>query len=273
VGTFLKRVKGHFANEVAVVTPNGKMLSADLAAGLNQWKKLPEAERKHLDDLGPYDPAVYPAPPRGGLILKVCARGLERDDQGRLQIYRNPKAHLSREPGRDYVWFTESEWKSLVPARCRKGDSFAVPGSIADRICRRYLIDLVRVGGNGGPRRPEQVLSQELGLTVAEASAERVRLRLDGAARFVIHGPEYGAKGKEGKVDDFRLLGFLDYDAKRQAFTRFDVVALSETGYFDEAGRAIRPLGVAFELTPGDVPADRVAPSSFAKDYFANRSK
>jgi hypothetical protein len=273
VGAFLKRVKGHFANEVAVVTPNGRMLSADLSAGLAQWKQLPKAERKQLDDLGPYDPAVYPAPPPRGLILKVYARGLERDDEGRLHIYRNPKAHLSREPGRDHLWLTEAEWKSLVPARCRKGDSFAVPGPIADRICRRYLIDLVRVGGNGGPRRPEQVLSQEVGLTVTEVSSERIRLRLDGSARFVIHGPEYGAKGKEGKVDDFRLLGFLDYDARREAFTRFDMVALSETGHFDEAGQAIRPLGVAFQLTRGDVPADRVAPSSFTKVYFGKRGE
>jgi hypothetical protein len=268
VGAFLKRVKGHFANEVAVVTPNGKLLSADPAAGLAKWRQLPEAERKHLDDLGPYDPAAYPVPPTHGLLVKVYARGLERDGDGRLHIYRNPKAHLSREPARDHLWLTEAEWKSLVPARCRRGDSFAVPGPIADRICRRYLIDLVRVGGNGGPRQPERVLSQELGLTVEDVSSERIHFRLDGSARFVIHGPEYGARGKEGKVDDFQLLGYLDFDGTKQVFTRFDIVALSDTGHFDEAGRVIRPLGVAFELTKGNVPADRVAPSSFSKDYF-----
>jgi hypothetical protein len=163
---------------------------------------------------------------------------------------------------------TAAEWNSLVPARCSKGDRFPVPRPVADRLCRHYLVDLVRVGGNGGPRRPEQVLSQEVGLTVDAVSSERIRLRLDGSAQFVIHGPEYGAKGKEGKVDDFQLLGFLDYDVSRKVFTRFDIVALSETGNFDEAGRVIRPLGVAFELTQASAPADHVAPSSFTKGYF-----
>jgi hypothetical protein len=268
VGNFLKRVKGHFANETAVVTPNGKLLAGDPTAGLARWKQLPEDERKHLDDLGPYDPAAYGVPPLGGLIVRVYARPLERDEHGEPHIYRNPKAHLSREPSRDHLWLTEAEWKSLLPARGRKGERFPVPGPIADRICRHYLVDLVRVGGNGTPRRPEHVLAQEVGLTVEEASAERVRLRLDGSARFVIHGPEYGAKGKEGKVDDFQLLGFLEYDATKQVFMRFDIVARSETGHFDEAGRVIRPLGVAFELTRGAAPADRVAPSSFSKGYF-----
>jgi hypothetical protein len=268
---FLRRLAGHFANETAVATPNGKVLSADPAAGLAKWQQLPQAERRRLEDLGRFDPKADPAPPRGGLILKVYARGLERDGAGRLQVYRLPRAHLSQEPGRDFLWLTEPEWRSLVPARAEPGQRLAVPPALVDRICRRYLIDLVRIGGEGGPRRPDQVLGQGLTLTVLEATPGAVRLRLDGQARYRTQGPEHGAPGKEGRVDEFRLLGFLDYDAATKVLTRFDAVALSETGHFDEIGRCVLPLGVAFELTRGQTPADRVRPSSFYQDYFGKR--
>jgi hypothetical protein len=267
VGKFMKRMAGHFANETAVVTPNARVLSAWPEEGLAKWKKLPEAERQTVEDFGTFDPKLDPAPPPGGLILKVFARGLARAD-GRLEIYRNPKANLSREAGRDFLWMTQAEWKSLVPVEPRVGERRAVPAPLVDRLCRRYLIDLVRVGGEGGPRSRANTLHQELTLTVESADADRVRLRLDGSAAFRTYGPEHGAPGKEGRVDAFGLLGFLDYDARKQAFTRFDVVALSETGHFDEAARKILPLGVAFELTRGEKPADRVRPHSLYADYF-----
>src|SRR5438552_16676509 len=120
-----------------------------------QWP----AVRKSLDNLGPYDAPLDLAPPAGGLILKVYARGLIRDPAGRLQIYRTDVAR-SREAGRDHLWLTEAEWQSLLPTPVRTGEKTDVPGPIVERICRRSLIDLVRVGGNGGPRRSEEVLSR-----------------------------------------------------------------------------------------------------------------
>jgi hypothetical protein len=268
---FMKRLAGHFANETAVATPNGKLLAASLDEGLRKWKQLPRDERRRLADLGTYDAKRDPAPPAGGLILKAYARGLTRDGAGRWQVYRNPRAHLSKEAGRDHLWLTAAEWKSLLPARPKKGDRRAVSEALTDRICRRYLIDLVRIGGEGRPRRPEHVLSQRLWLTVEDVSHTRVRLRLDGTARFVTHGRENGAAGKEGKRDTFHLLGFLTYDVGKKAFHRFDLVALSETGHYDEIGKKVLPLGVAFELTRGDTPADRVRPHSLGDGYFGKK--
>jgi hypothetical protein len=264
----MKRMSNHFANETAVVTPNGKVLSHYPVEGLAKWKALPAQERKSFADLGKYDPRLDPAPPAGGLILKVYERGLVHGPDGRLVVYRNPRAHLSREAGRDHLWLTEAEWRSLIPATGKQGDRVNVPGPIVDRFCRRYLIDLVRIGGEGGPRRPEDVLSQELALTVEEATPTGLRLRLNGSARFRTRGPEHGAPGKDGRVDEFRLLGFLQYDAAKRAFTRFDVVALCETGHYDEIGKKLVPLGVAFELTRGETPADRVRPHSLYHIYF-----
>jgi hypothetical protein len=267
VSRFFRRVARHFANEVAVVTPNAKVLSHSPADGLKKWKQLPEAQRKNLEDFGKYGARLDPAPPPKGLIVKVYARGLTRDSTGRLQIYRT-KVARSLEAGRDHLWLTEAEWKSLLPASCKKGARVAVAKPIVDRICRRYLIDLVRVGGNGGPRRPEEVLAEEIQVTVEGVSPRLVRLRLDGSARLATHDVGSGARGKSGKIDTFTLLGFLNYDVPKNVFTRFDVIAFSETGHFDEIHNKVLPLAVAFELCGGNAAADRAPPSSFAKEYF-----
>ena len=268
VATFFKRVAKHFANEVAVVTPNGRLLSHSLKEGLAMWQKLPIAERTTLEDLGKYDATLDRVPPTGGLVLKVYARGLMRDPAGRLQIYKTEVAR-SREPGRDHLWLTQAEWQALVPDRLTPGEAVAVPAPVVERICRYGLIDLVRVGGNGGPRRPEDVRAGAWRLTVAEVAPASVRLRLDGSARLVTHDRGSGAQDKEGKVDSYQVLGVLSYDRKRERLTRFDVVGLSETGHYDEIHQQVVPLGVALELAEGRVPADRVAPSSFGKDYFS----
>jgi hypothetical protein len=267
---FMKRLKGHFANEMAIATPNGKLLSAYAEGGLKAWKELPRTERTKLDDLGKYDVSRDPAPPAGGLVLKVFARPLERDSAGVLHVYRHAKAHLSQEPGRDFLWLTAEEKKALTPASVSKGDIIKVTAAIADRLCRRYLIDLVRIGGEGGPRNPNNVRSQELTLTVEEAG-ERVRLRLEGTARYMTHGPEFGVTNREGREDVFRLRGMVEYEAKTGMVRRFDAVALCETGHYDEIGKKVTPLGIAFELTSAELPADRVRPHSWYHDYFSGK--
>src|SRR5262245_34794365 len=136
---------------MAVATPNAKLLSGSAEEGLKRWKALPHDERTKLDDLGKYDVSKDPAPPASGLGLKVFARPLDRASAGQFVIYRNPKAHLSQEPGRDFLWLKADECKALIPASPRKGDTLTVPDAVVDRLCRRYLIDLVRIGGEGGP--------------------------------------------------------------------------------------------------------------------------
>ena len=56
----------------------------------------------------------------------------------------------------------------------KKGMKIPAPLAITDRICRRYLIDLVRIGGEGGPRNPKDVIAQELTLTVTETTAKEI---------------------------------------------------------------------------------------------------
>lgn len=266
---FFRRVARHFANEVGVVTPNGKLLSGYPEEGLKKWRALPEAERRRLEDLGTYNAALDPQPPPGGLVLDVYARALTRTPEGRWQIYRTEVAR-SLEAGRDHLWLTGAEWKSLLPARPAKGERVEVPDPVVDRICRRYLIDLVRVGGNGGPRRREDVLAEHMRLTVVEVTPQTVRLKLAGSARLATQDVGSGARPNMLKIDTFQLLGRLEYDPRAKAIKRFEILALSETGHFDEIHHKVLPLGVTFELSRGEKPAERVAPSSFTKDYFAS---
>jgi hypothetical protein len=260
-------VKGHFANEWAVVTPNGQYLAHDLAEGIKKWKALPADERRKVDEIGAYDLGQEPAPPKGGLILQVYSRALTPID-GKLAPYKT-EVSRSWEPGRDFVWLTEDEWRSLIPTDPKVGQRHDVSSAIQMRLVRRYLIDLVRVGGNGGPRRPEEILKREMTLTVEHADVATMRLRINGAARVATHDAGSGAKDDKPKIDDYDITGVIDYDASKKALTRFDMLAFSQTGHYDEIHNKTLPFGVAFELLEGKTPAERSPPSSWGKDYFA----
>lgn len=255
VSRFFKQVSRHFANDMAVVTPNAQLLAHAPAEGLKKWKELPAEERKTLADFGAYDDSLDPAPPAGGLRFDVFARGLQRNGAGALEIYKT-KVTRSLEAGRDHLWLTTDEAKSLV--------SLKVPDALVDRICRTSLVDLVRVGGNGNARKAEDVLSREMTLTVAEDLPGELRLRISGSARLATHDPGSGGP----KQDDYRISGEAVYDRARRAFTRFAFVAFSETGHYDEIARKTLPFGVAFELTAGESPSDRLPPAFYSKSYF-----
>ncbi|MFT4550469.1 MAG: hypothetical protein ACI8XO_000378 [Verrucomicrobiales bacterium] len=269
VSTFFRRVAKHFANQVAVVSPNGQLLSADLDQGLEKWRQLPTETRRKLDDLGEFDSTFLPPPPKRGLIAKVYSRGLKRDDKGHLEIYKT-KVTRSLEAGRDHLWLTETEGNSLLPEKLEVGAEKQVASAIVDRICRRYLIDLVRVGGNGGPRRPDEVLGAKMGVIVEEVSAAQIRIRIDGVSRLATRDVGSGANKNAAKIDDFELLGFATYDRTERQFIELDLIAFSETGHYDEIGKRVFPLGVVFDLSRGGIAADLVPPSSYSAGYFGS---
>lgn len=263
VSRFFKQVAKHFANDMAVVTPNGELLHHSPADGLAKWKAMPEADRKSLVDYGEYDASLDPQPPPKGGVFKVWARAFARRDDGSLEIYKT-KVTRSLEAGRDHLWLTEAELASLLPA----GDSVDVSAAVTDRLIRTCLVDLVRVGGNGGARRPEQVLSKELRVTVAERGPQRIRLRISGSTRLSTGDPGSGARGKEPKVDAYAFSGEASYDPATRRFERFEFVAFSETGHFDEIAGKTLPFAVGFELVNAESPIDRIAPAHYSAHYY-----
>jgi hypothetical protein len=305
VGKFIRESGMKFpgaGGSVWCVTADGKLLGNGARVALQKWKALPESQRRpgaiKVEPMGEKDAKfAAPTPPEGALILRLYYRAFMREPDGKLRyvtgkdLWHDEKGERTEEgieskyPGAittpqaqpDHMWLTRTEWRSLVPARPRKGDSFPLPPAIADRLCRWHLNPL-NVYGEANPLGKKEVRSSEITLTVTEVSDRTVRLRLDGSAKLGAPLPAADA-GPIGYRDRWgyepRLLGWLDYDREKQAFTRFEVAALGDhfgkLGIADSALRPGRqPLGIAFELAPPDCPADRIHPgrTSTAKSYF-----
>jgi len=268
VSRFFRQVSKHFANDIAVVTPNAELLSHSLDEGLRKWKELPESSRRALADFGTYDPALDPQAPRGGLRFRVFARAFQRSSAGTVELYKT-KVTRSLEAGRDQLWVSAEEFRALGEAARPEGRSTMLPETLVDRICRMYLIDLVRVGGNGNPRKPDEVLSRELTLTSVKVSSGEARIELRGSCRLATHDAGSGSGSGAPKIDEFGFWGEALYDLGPGEFKRFDFFAYSPTGHYDEVNDKILPLGIAFELNTSDRPVDRIPPAYYSPSYFA----
>jgi hypothetical protein len=248
-----------------IVTANGQQLTRlddDLDGGLKAFKALPKAEQKptKLVEVNDY---TYPAPPKGGLRLRVYSRPLNRDAKGAYSRSERWLGGLPAETQTDLVWLTKAEREALVPARPKKGDKLPVPAAVFNRICWHHLGDqtlgLINDNQLVGGKYPTPYPGR-MTLTVEEASANVVRLRLVGSARVT--------QGGECQV---RFLGAMSYDPKTKEFRRFDLVAIGDfkgvpdnppkngVGHLTPKGHT-RHLAVAYELVKGDTPLDRLPP-------------
>lgn len=254
------------------VTPGGTFLcgkhcwrDCDVRGALEEWNKLPAEDRKpaavKVADLRGTDPKA-PAPPAGTLMLKVHQRRLERDGQGALRRW---KWHdFGEEPGHDTVWLDEASWRSLVPANAQKGQEFALPARVADRIFRPALVD-TSGGGKTTPSarwEPGHVRSLEARVRVEEVTASHLVLLLRGSAVF--SEEPGGRQSKGGAWLEAQVLGTLRYDLRKKAFDLFDVVALGDhLGYYlanpdrptggeplTVLDRRVTVLGVSLQLAP-----------------------
>lgn len=242
-----------------------------LRQGLVEWAKLPAAERRpagtQVPEIERVDPQYSRTPPPGGLVLNVYARLLDRDGQKDLRPseFVSP-AGMKFGPSHDHLWLTQEEWQALVPARAEQGQSLPVLAGIVERMVRFHLIDNTR--GEPPMWGRDQIRSSTMILTVEKVTSTRVRLRLEGSALLATNAHVDRAEGGY----DARLLGYLDYDVAKKRLERFDMVALGDhwgDGTFTRGARPGRsPLGIAFELVHGAVPADRVPPQA-ARDVRA----
>ncbi|HEX7900161.1 MAG TPA: hypothetical protein VF950_20505 [Planctomycetota bacterium] len=260
-------------NGAIAVTPNGKILNEepymDLAIqrGLEEWNKLPEAERRpglKLDDLGPGDPAYDLAPPEGGLVLQTYIRSLERDARG--ELFRPSKVELGNAGGmpieaqaqRDHLWISAAEAASIASIDAPKGRSLPAPAFLADRLFRFHLKDsatcipgtsAVYYDGYAG----------ELTLTVKESTSGLLKLGLSGLAR--------------GKGPDFQIFGEIEIDRSAKSLRRLDLLAYSEKGRVHTGTQATFPLGISFEIAKGNRPMDRVPPYFFTVNRWGSDPK
>jgi hypothetical protein len=313
---FLDDAEGKFARDsgvyltgssggVAFITASGKPLgkkhlhgttAAGIEEALQAWNKLPESERKpgavRIGERGPIDSKhATVEPPPGCLILKLYGRYLARAANGELRtttlvkdfpgIVQPATAHPGyfwyHEANPDFMWLTEAEWKSLIPANPRKGDQYPLPVAIIERMCWWHLLPNAlgsRIGhtwGEVGPKGKKGIRARELTLAVEEVSSTNIGLTLEGFVHLGnAHDPDTKAPLSSKDVHsslgyEARLRGVLNYDTNKQVFTRFDMVALGDL-YGDTCkdewlfrpGR--NPVGFAFELVSGTVPMNRLPP-------------
>jgi hypothetical protein len=265
-------------NGITYVTAGGKLLGyrLEIDKALEAFRKLSEEERKprvgRPPEIKPGRP--LPAPPEGARIARVHCTYLERDEKG--DYSRSPK-YAYREAGRepsvamtrvDNFWLTREESLSLLPESPQEGQRLAAPEAVRRRIFELYLCDMAS-------RCRHRPRAGEMSLAVTKVSPQGVELRIEG---FVKNGEEFDPADVHVHGSEFRLLGFAGFDGARQ-LTRFELVALGEVwgkdradrpkGYYgyinwawDCRGKEHRrqPLGLSFELVPGDRAPDRIAP-------------
>jgi hypothetical protein len=264
---------GSTRQAIYCLTASGKLLSCKnagqhpgetlkgLRAGLDAWNRLPASERQpgavRVGDFKP-DPGFDRTPPPGTLILNAYTRALSRAGRSPYRRAESKTEGVPRGTQRDHLWLTEAEWKALLPANPKEGDTARVPDAVARRIFRFHLVDSTL--GEPVPWERDEVRSGTLTVTVEEVGAAGVRLRLDGAALMATSAD--AARAARGY--DVRLLGYLNYNARQKAIDRFDVVALGDcwgkNPVYDRGRPGRTPLGTAFELARGGGPADRVPP-------------
>ncbi|MGH2350378.1 MAG: hypothetical protein ACRDJN_02035 [Chloroflexota bacterium] len=249
----------------------GKMLGM-LQQALRRWAEIRDGGAAAAGDApASYqpDPRYPPRYPVDGLVLKVFLRDLARHDDGREPDWR------SRAVNYDYAWFTKEEARSLVPSTPRAGTRQDVPWPIARRLARFHLLDAVR--GETPSWREDEVRSARLWTEVVAVDGPRVELRLGGTVLNAATGTWAVRPFREkvaGRTRGYhcRLRGNLTYDRSREAFTRFDVLAVGDRwGGTEHNVRwddlAPAPLGIAFELA-GTAPRDRTPPHANLWDYF-----
>ena len=270
---------------IYILTASGKLLAYKnvgqnppamldlLREGLAKWKQLPEWERAagavKVPPHGKVDTNYDRQPPTGGVILKVYARALDRAKQTSITTvsFTDAECTVGRgdEASRDHLWLTEAEWRSLTPEHAQVGARFPFPAKIAERILRFHLVDSTR--GEPPFWRRSDIRTNEINLVVQRVTPEEIHLRLEGSVRLATDADQRGYEPM--------LTGSIKYDRKQQRLTQFDVVAIGDHwGSGAHTRRATRPgrtpLGVAFELTSGASPQDRIAPQGArnVQDYF-----
>jgi hypothetical protein len=265
---------------------------------LEAFRKLPEEDRKpsagKLAELTPGEQAIV-APPKNGLVLRVHTRAMARDEKGEyrkvtVEDYPLCEGNLKRfetsshyfGPNTDYMWITEAEWLELIPARPSKGDKVEVTKAITRRLALFHLMPR-RLTSEGAGWGKSALKTAKLSLIVTDVSDSQVRFRAEGLAHL---GSAYDAdkattpNGPLAFGYEAPLHGIVEYDRKKNAFTRFDLIALGDVwGRWGDANGKSQtverpgrnPILIAFELATGGSPSDRLPPGGNGS-YVAEKS-
>jgi hypothetical protein len=218
--------------------------------GLAKWKEMPKERR--LRAQAPRREEVQRGEdryPKDGLVLRQYSRDFEPGG-GRA---KRKLGDMENPWNTDTVWFRADEMRQLLPRDLSKGARQAWPDALARRLAQLHLID--NVVGQAIPFRNIETAS--IATEVAGAEKDGIALRFSGETRAA----------ENGRRMALRLLGRATWDAKKQRFTAFELVAVGT-----RSAAALRnapdgdtqdyPVGFVFRLA-SEALADRVAPANF----------
>jgi hypothetical protein len=273
--------KGH---EVGCVTAGGRWLDLDPIKAWSEFCQLPEEKRLPgvvtIDEPNDVATTMAAAPPPGGLVLKIDARLLTRDGNGKLRhalpedfrkVADNHPDRLSyfMQASPDHMWLTEGEWRSLLAPAPRQGDRQRVPEARVRRMLRYHLVPH-HIYAQGGTWPKESIRRGEMYFTVKGVSPSEVRMRLDGLIALGAAEDPTLTFDRQELGYEARCHGQLTYDRSQHRFTELSLIVLGDVygklpdgkGQVDGMTRQGRqPLGFTFELVAGDTPADRIPPT------------
>lgn len=243
-----------------------KLREKDLAGPLKEFAALPEDQRKPaIADPAAAQPAKRPVPrpPTRGLILRGYCTYLRRDDN--QQLVRSTEFYYKQNPDRwkvetqsDYLWLTESEWKSLIPANPRPGARQEVALAIQKRFYSTIGIDYMEGSVSALPTR-----QATLSLVVEKVDDAKLVLRLEGHAQLG-RDREQIRTDTRGRGSELRLFGKVHIDRQKQAITRFDAVGVGRAWGRRtpeiRLGQETWLYGIAWELVTGTTPQDLIPP-------------
>ncbi len=239
-----------------------------LLDSLKNWQKLPARERipraVQVGDVGKVDRQYHRELPKGGAIVNVYARILDRTADGEFCPGTCPFPGGDRS-SHDHLWLLPEDINALVPAGPKVGDRVNVPERLAVRIGRFHLVDNTR--GEPPAWSRGQMREGKLHAVVDSVKGDLVTLKLDGAYLLTTQAGPQSDRGFEA-----RFLGCIAVNTATRSLERFDAVAVGDhwgQGPFTRGARPGRtPLGVAFALSRGDAAADRVPPQA-AREWQA----
>lgn len=248
-----------------------KLRERELGPALEEYRKLPEEERKpklpEAKDAQPPKRPV-PPPPENGLIVRGYCTYLKRDADGKA--VRAQEFYYRRNPDRwpvetqnDTLWLREKEWKALVPANPKPGDKAEVAAPVQKRFYGTIAIDYME--GSVDSLAPRET---SMTLTVEKVADDRLHLRLDGAAKLGKERGESSKQEKNSRGSEIRVLGFVEVDRKAGAIDRFDVVGVGRAwgNKMEYVSREVKLdedpwlYGIACELVKTRTPIDVIPP-------------
>jgi hypothetical protein len=244
-----------------------------LQTALQRWSLLTgdgaaEPTRQTPAAYEPANPDRYPA---DGLVLRLTARDLPREEDTRKDDWRKNAWNM------DYAWVTREEAAAIVPGELVAGARREMPAAVLRRLARFHLRDFVR--GEPSVWPAEALREGSLTAEVVDVSGQRARLRLSGAVRLEWETRWVRPENREQRSSETgfaaRLEGEAEWDAGAGRFTRFDLLATGPrwgTNQYnnrqDDLGPA--PLGIAFRLA-GSEPRDRTPPHTiYHREYFGD---